>query len=70
MSKPITLEFYEVEHEGDLDPIRDDIGLSGGVVRDSSINDEAETATVTIEAESAADFMKKFKTTESFGWLN
>lgn len=66
----LTVVFYEVEHEGDLEPILEDISRCGGKVLSSSINDEAETARVTFEVANKKAFREAFMKTESAGWLD
>jgi hypothetical protein len=64
------MSFYEVEHEGDLEPILDDIAKAGGKVLSHNINDEAETATVEVEAPDRKAFSEKFRKTDSADWIN
>lgn len=65
-----TMSFYEVEHEGDLRPILNDIARCGGRVVDYSINDEAETAQVVVQVKDRKAFGEKFRKTESADWIN
>jgi hypothetical protein len=63
-----SLEFYECEHNGDLDNYIEDIESCGGCVINSSINLEAEIGYVMIEH--SPDFWDKFKETDAFNFLN
>ena len=59
------IEFYECEHDGDLNNYISDLQESGASVIDSNINHEAEIGHVTIEVEDYEAFLEKFKETDS-----
>lgn len=62
--------FGEVEHEGDLERVHEDITSSGGTILKSTINLEDETAEVYVEVKGdVKQFNDKFKETESYGFL-
>ena len=64
------LTFGEIEHEGDLERIHEDIANSGGTVLKSTIDSEDETAEVYVEVKGEfKQFQDKFKETESYGFL-
>jgi adenine/guanine phosphoribosyltransferase-like PRPP-binding protein len=61
----------EVEHEGDLENVVDDITSSGGTILNSIINADAETAEIYVEVKgNVSQFREEFKATESYGFLN
>jgi hypothetical protein len=64
------IEFYECEHQGDLDNYIEDILESGGEVVTSEINYEAEIGFVRIEVLDKKDFVEKFSQTESYDFIN
>ena len=69
--KPHTVEFYECEHEGDLDIYCDDLRASGANIGETSINADAEIGKVTFTVEGDwSKFVTAFKKTESFDFLN
>jgi hypothetical protein len=67
-----TIQFYECEHDGDLDTYIEDLTNSGFSVSGATVNEDAEIGTCTIEApeEEWATCVAKFKETDSFGFLN
>ena len=67
--KRLTLEFYECEHQGDLDNYIADFP-KGTVIISKSINSDAETGTVVIEVYNSAMFWDLFKETDTYGFLN
>lgn len=64
------LSFYEVEHDEDLDPILNDLEKSGAKILDTRINEDGETAEVTVEVEDTKAFRLAFFATGSADWLN
>ena len=45
----IEKEFYDIEHQGDVDPIRDAIHKLGGTIKDQNFNFDAEQWIVVVE---------------------
>lgn len=68
--KTITLEFYECEHQGDLDNYLYDVRQSGGKIISERINYEAEIGIVAAEVQDDKEFWRLFKETEAYNWLN
>ena len=70
--KTETVEFYECEHEGDLDRYVDDLLASGFSVSDSSVCEDAEIGSVTVSAPEAEwdKCSAKFQKTSSHAFLN
>lgn len=66
--RKIVLEFYECEHYGDLENYMDDIRACGGTIESSSIDIDSEIGVV--ECTVPDDFERKFKTTNSYEFLN
>ena len=66
----LTLEFYECEHQGDLDHYTDDVLSCGASIIKKEINYEAEIGKVLIEVNDSKLFWNKFKETESYEFLN
>lgn len=62
------LTFYECEHYGDLDNYADDITACGGVIESKHLYYEEEVGV--IECSVPHDFWTKFKTTNSYEFLN
>jgi len=62
--KTITINFYECEHNGDLDDYFADIRKAGGNVINVDHNFEAETAEVELEVENIKTFLIKFIETD------
>lgn len=67
-----TLEFYECEHEGDMEMYTSDLQASGFSIGREEINYEAETGTVEISApkDQWKECLEKFKKTEAYLFLN
>ena len=65
-----SLSFYEIEHDGDLQPVFSDIENCGAKVIGSAIDYEEETASIQIETKNKETFFKKFNNTESAEFLN
>lgn len=68
--RTVTLEFYEVEHEGDLAPIIKDLTASGARIVRERFHEDGEVVSVTIEVPDLAAFRKAFLATDSAEWLN
>ena len=67
----ITLEFYECEHDGDLQHYIDDIVKCGGEVINSSVDDDEEIGTIVVKYDNInGNFLQKFKETETYGFIN
>lgn len=64
------IEFYECEHQGDLDNYIEDILESGGEVITSEVNYDSEIGFVRIEVSNKQDFMEKFYQTDSYDFIN
>jgi len=62
--KTITINFYECEHNGDLDDYFADIRKAGGNVINVDHNFKAETAEVEVEVENIKTFLIKFIETD------
>ena len=62
------LSFYECEHYGDLDNYADDIVACGGTIESKSVDTDEEVGV--IECSVPNDFWMKFKTTNSYEFLN
>ena len=67
--KTINLEFYECEHQGDLDNYISDLP-KGVYVTHRSINYSAETGNITIQVEDDKAFWEEFKKTDAYEFLN
>ena len=67
-----TLEFYECEHEGDMEMYTNDLEASGFSTGRIEINHEAETGSVEISApkDQWKECLEKFKLTDAYGYLN
>ncbi len=63
--KTLTIRFHECEHSGDLDHYAHDVGASGGRIVSESLNEEAETGTLTVEVDDVDAFKAKFAKTDS-----
>ena len=68
--KKIILEFYEAEHHGDVENYKSDIIDCGGKVTDSTLDEDSETCTITVEVEDINAFNEKFEKTDAFMFLN
>lgn len=68
--KTFSLSFYECEHDGDADNYRDDIRDSGGKITGTKLNYDAETCTIDVQVSNYNTFMKKFKKTDAYQFLN
>lgn len=66
----IPIEFYECEHDGDLDGYIKDINASGGKVIESRVDHEEETGYVVVEVTDKEAFWAAFKQTSSYGFIN
>lgn len=66
----MTLEFYECEHNGDLDNYITDIEESGGKVISSELNYDREVGIVVIDVADDKVFMEKFSNTDAYGFIN
>ncbi len=64
------IEFYECEHQGDLDNYIEDILESGGEVITSEVNYDSEIGFVRIEVSNKQCFMEKFYETDSYDFIN
>ena len=62
------LTFSECEHYGDLDNYVDDIVACGGTIESKRLNYDEEVGV--IECSVPHDFWMKFKTTNSYEFLN
>jgi len=68
-----TFEFYECEHSGDLGSYEDDVRESGGEIISSELNPRDELGTISIKFENKEkyeEFMKKFKETNAYDFIN
>jgi hypothetical protein len=61
----ITINFYECEHDGDLSSYINDIVLSGGKIKYSEPNFEAEIAEVIVEVDDITVFIDTFCETDA-----
>lgn len=66
----LTVQFYECEHQGDLDHYLDDLTSCGASIIKKEINYEAEIGEVLIEVNDSKLFWNKFKETDSYEFLN
>lgn len=67
--KKITLNFYECEHQGDLDTYINDLPKGTRVIS-KSIDYDDETGTVVIEVDNVAIFWVEFGKTDAYQFLN
>jgi len=60
--------FIECEHEGDLEVYLADLRSSGATIKSTDINEDAETAEVSVEVpmDKVKEFGDKFKSTDSY----
>jgi hypothetical protein len=70
MAVKIKANFYECEHDGDLDNYIGDIVSSGGKIISSSVDSDEETGTVVFEVEDKPTFVEKFKQTNAWQFLD
>ena len=68
--KIVTLEFYECEHNGDLDNYTSDIRSCGGRIIQSRVDTDDEVGVVRFEVDDYPKFMEAFKETDAFQFLN
>lgn len=70
-SARITLRFYECEHHGDMEMYIKDVMKSGakGISRER-VNEDEEECSMVVDVEDKAEFLRKFKTTEAYGFSN
>ena len=66
--REVNIQFYECEHDGDLQNYIEDIEQSGGEVLDSSLNYEAEVGSVKVKIDDT--FLDKFKETDAYQFIN
>ena len=66
----IQLEFYECEHNTDLDNYLDDVIECGGEIVNSRVDYDGEIGYVVVAVENRAEFMTKFQETEASQFLN
>ena len=67
-TKTKTIQFYECEHQGDLDSYTEDLIACGIKVISESVNHEAELGTVQIEY--TDEQWQKFINTNAYEYLN
>jgi hypothetical protein len=65
-----TFEFYECEHEGDLERHLENLQECGAVIEGTKINLEAETGVVVCTIADLRSFWAAFKLTESYEYQN
>ena len=71
MAKRATVEFYECEHNGDLNMYCDDLRKCGANIERTEINEYAEVGQVTFTVEGDwSAFVTAFKETEAYDFLN
>jgi len=68
--KTFSLSFYECEHHGDADNYKDDIRDSGGKITGTTLNYDAESCKIEFKVSNYNAFMKKFKKTDAYQFLN
>jgi hypothetical protein len=68
--KEFSLDFYECEHLEDADNYKNDIRKSGGLNIVAKLNYDAETCRIFFKVSNYNAFMKKFKKTDSYQFLN
>jgi hypothetical protein len=69
-SKTFSLDFYECENHGDIDKYKNDIRNSGGKITNTKLNTSDETCKIEFQVSNYNMFMKKFKETDSYQFLN
>jgi len=70
MSTTMTVSFYECEHEGDLENYVEDLLTAGAKVLATTLNEQAETGSATIEVADRAAFIKRFQLSNSYGFAS
>jgi len=68
--KTINLRFCEIEHQGDLDPVIEDLGRSGAEILGHQLNEDAEEAVIRIRVPDLPTFLQRFKQTDSAGYCD
>lgn len=66
----LILEFYECEHDGDLNYYIGDITDCGGKYLSGRVDHDREIGWVTVEVKDKREFWNKFKQTDAYGFLN
>ena len=66
----LELEFYECEHNGDLDYYLDDIIECGGKIVSSSVDHDSEIGHVVVAVKNRKEFITKFQETDASQFLN
>jgi hypothetical protein len=65
-----TFEFYECEHEGDLQNYTNDIIKCGGTIQYNDVDYDREIGTVKFTVKDWKSFWEDFKQTETYEFLN
>ena len=65
-----TISFYEVEHQGDLNNILEDMRSCGAKIGYTRLDVDEETCTIEYEVEDMGKFINKFIETESYDFIN
>ena len=69
-SKEFNLSFYECENHGDADNYKDDIINCGGKISNTKLNYDTESCRIYFTVSNYNSFMKKFKKTDAYQFLN
>ena len=63
------LNFFECEHNGDLDNYKEDVIASGGDILNSGVDYEAELGWMKVQVKDDTEFSAKFMETDSYAFL-
>lgn len=64
-----TINFYECEHNGDLDNYKDNVRESGGDILNSGLDYEAEIGWVKVQVDNIEDFKEKLSKTDAWDFI-